>query len=234
MIFRRWFVIALVSLCLMALLAAAYLGWHVATVRLQADPQSADRLRGEVARLGTELETAVGELEVLRTRNQVDRRALEMLRRDLAAKREEVAGLEEELRFYRSLMAPEAVAGGLSIRQPELVASDTPGVYALRIVVQQEARRHELVRGELDIEITGSRGGEGVRYPLQDVVQESMPDPLVLGFRYFQAVEARLRLPDGLQPSSITVQARFTEPDALQLRRRFDWQVRERFTHAGK
>ena len=218
----------------MALPGAAYLGWHVASVRLQADPQSAQRLRSEVARLAEQLESAAGELEVLRTRSQVDRRALEMLRRDLAAKREEAAGLEEELRFYRSLMAPGEVAGGLSIREPELVAADSPGVYALRIVVQQEARRHELVRGELEIEITGSLDGERVSYPLREMVEEPAENPLALGFRYFQAIEARLRLPDGLEPSAITVQARFTKPDAVQFRRRFDWRVQERFTHAGK
>jgi len=231
---RRVSVLALVSLCLLGLPGAAYLGWHVASVRLQADPRSAEQLQAEVARLGEQLESAAGELEVLRTRSQVDRRALELLRRDLAAKREEAAGLEEELRFYRSLMAPGEVAGGLSIREPELVASDAPGVYALRIVVQQEARRHELVRGELEIEITGSRDGERVSYSLPDIVEQPGESPLVLGFRYFQAIEARLRLPDGLEPSAIMVRARFTKPDSLQFRRRFDWRVQERFTHAGE
>ena len=60
------------------------------------------------------------ELEVSRTRREVDRAALEMVRKEIAAEQEQTLALEESLRFYQGLMAPEDIARGLVLRPIEL------------------------------------------------------------------------------------------------------------------
>ena len=140
---------------IMTLLLGLYLGWKATP----SDPQFVHSLQLQLSSLQGELKTAQGDLEARRIRHEVDRHALEMLRREIAAQKKQAADLEEGLRFYRSLMVPEGVSkSGLSVRVPELVASERPGRFAFRLVVQQEARKHDLVKGQLSVEIAGFEG----------------------------------------------------------------------------
>jgi hypothetical protein len=174
------------------------------------------------------------ELEVERTRREVDRRSLELVREDIAAHKEEIAALEEGLRFYRSLMAPGEIAQGLSLRDIELVARSEPGHYAFRIVAQQEALRHQLLKGELRAEVFGTREGESTTYLLAELSDDLDGDTVPLRFRYFQAIEGEMTLPDGFQPEGISVVARSSTPREAEVTARYQWQLKERFTNVGR
>ena len=81
------------------------------------------------------------ELDMARTRSEVDEASLEMVRAEIAAQKEQLAVLEEELQFYRSLMSPEELAQGLSLRDMELVALEQPGeaLYTYSLTGEVEA-----------------------------------------------------------------------------------------------
>jgi hypothetical protein len=174
------------------------------------------------------------ELEVERTRREVDRRSLELVREDIAQQKEEIAALEEGLRFYRSLMAPGEIAQGLSLRDIELVAGAEPGRYAFRIVAQQEALRHQLLKGELRAEVFGTREGEPASYPLAELSDDLEGDTVALRFRYFQAIEGEMTLPDGFRPEGITVVAKASAPRKAEVTARYQWQLKEKFTNVGR
>ena len=100
----------------------------------------------------------------------------------------------------KGLMAPEEVARGLSLRAIELVAQQEPRRYAYRIVVQQEARKHELLKGTLSVEVVGVLAVREVNYPLVELSDELTDELLVLRFRYFQAIEGVYDAPEGFVP----------------------------------
>ncbi len=202
--------------------------------RLEGDPASALRLRESVSSLEKALDETRGELEMLRTRHEVDRQALELVRLEMAQQKERATELEEGLRFYRSLMAPDEVPGGLSIRQPELVEGARPGTYSLRLVVQQQARRHELVRGQLEAEVEGTLDGAEVSIPLGDLSADFSAQSMALQFRYYQSVEGELTLPDGMEPGGLSIVARASKPHKTEVGLQFPWRLQERFTHVGK
>ena len=174
------------------------------------------------------------ELEIARTRSEVDRAALQMLRRELAEQKDRNANLEEGLRFYRSLMAPEEIAQGLSLRPIELVAGERAGRFAFRIVVQQEARKHSILKGALQAEVYGLLEGEQVNYSLAEMADDLEAGDLALRFRYFQAIEGMLTLPAGFEPQGVRVNAKATSPSKVEVSEDFQWRVQERFTHVGK
>lgn len=169
------------------------------------------------------------ELEIATTRSEVDRAALEILRRDFAGQKETLSDLAEGLRFYRSLMTPDAVEQGLSLRPLELVATAENRRFAFRIVVQQKARQHRSLVGSLRVEVYGERGGEMVSYSLADLTETLEHHAVPLRFRYFQTVEGVLELPDGFQPQGMDVVAVASKPTKMRIDARYLWQVRERF-----
>ncbi len=223
------------GLLLIALLVAAFfLGKWVAYNGLRVDPGLYDAMKAEVPRLQqrvVELETQLG---VEQTRSQVSKQALEMVRRDIALQKEEIAGLAEGLRFYRGLMAPGEIAQGLSLRPLELVALDEPGLFSFRIVAQQEAMKHSLLKVDLFAEVVGVLDGEQLSYPLADLSSELESNPIPLRFRYFQSVAGVLKLPEGFQPRSVRLLAVAASPDEMEVKEEFPWQLKERFTHVGK
>lgn len=211
-----------------------YLGQRAAYNGVGMDPESNRVMQLELSVAREQLQTLEGELDVQGTRHEVDRRALEMVRRELAGQKERIADLEEELRFYQSLMAPGEIAQGLSLRAIELVARQEPGRYAYRIVVQQEARKHELLKGTLYVEVVGLLGEEQVIYPLSELSADLEEAEVALRFRYFQSIEGELVLPEGFEPQGVSVVATVSTPRKAEAREQFPWQLQERFTHVGK
>ena len=57
---------------------------------------------------------------------------------------------------------------------------------------------------------------------------------MALRFRYFQAVEGELSLPEGFEPEGVVVTATAVKPGNAEVREQFSWQTREKFTNVGK
>jgi hypothetical protein len=232
---RKQAVIVVLTLLFALALAGGFrLGQHVAYSGMGAKPKSYRAMQKELVSVRNALQSKLAELEIQRTRHEVDRQALEMVRKEMAGQSELIAGLEEGLGFYRSLISPEAVAPGLSLRKIEILAAQEPGHYLYRIVVQQEARKYEQLKGTLDAVVTGVAGGQPVEYNFAALSEGSGESGAALDFRYFQSIEGRIVLPAGFVPSGVTVEAHTVSPHQFQIREEFPWQIEERFTHVGK
>jgi hypothetical protein len=231
---RRLIALALVLLSAFSLGAGYYLGQHAAYREMGVKPKAYRAMQAELVGLHEKLQSLVTELDIQRTRNEVDRQSLELVRKDMAAQQEELAALEEGLAFYRSLIAPGEIAAGLSLRRLELVATQAPEVFLFRVVVQQEARKHDLVKGQLNIVLSGEQNGAVAEYSLAELSEDFEEAVQPLRFRYFQAVEGRLTLPEGFEPRVFTVVAKTSAPRELEVREEFPWRLDERFTHVGK
>ena len=174
------------------------------------------------------------ELTMLRTRYEVDRAALEMVRSELASQKLQIAELEEGIQFYRSLMAPGEIDQGLSLGGIELVPVDGDRRFAFRLVVQQEARKHSTLEGELYAEVLGTLDGERKSYPLSQLSEDVDSGIIRLRFKYFQAIEGELELPPGFEATTINVIASANKPKEMEASAQYPWQPQVRFTHVGR
>lgn len=225
--------LVLVLLLALSLAAGIYLGMH------WADPQGGnkiliERMQSEYAAMEAALKTARGDLEMQRTRHEVDKHALELLRSEMAAEKERTAELEEGLSFYRSMVVSEDMTKGLSLRKPELVPGDNPGGVRYRIFVQQKDREFETVEGRLSVEVYGVSGDREVSYPLAKLSKDFDEKAAKLQFRYFQAVEGEITLPDGFEPKGMKLEARARKPREMEVREQFPWTLQERFINVGE
>jgi len=189
----------------------------------------------EVSLSGTELLRELrNENEAQRVQHDLDVATLEMIRKEIASQKEQISQLEEGLLFYKSLMAPEAIAQGLSLRKIELVATEASDRFIFRLVAQQESRKHPLLKGSLSVELFGLLDGEEALYPLAEISDDIDGDTVSLRFRYFQAVEGELVIPEGFEPQGFRVVAKLSAPKKAEVREQFPWEVQERFTYVGK
>jgi len=212
----------------------ALVGQRAAYSGLGMDPEEYRAMRKALPAAQQRIAELEAEVAAAGTYREVDRTALEILRRDLAQQEEQIAALGERLQFYRGLMAPGEIAQGVSLRSLELVGREQSRRYAYRLVLQQEARKHSTVRGSLRITVQGLRDGKPASYLLSALAEDLAAADIELRFRYFQAVEGELRLPEGFTPRAIEARAMIESPRELTLTDQFPWQLQERFTHVGK
>ncbi len=232
---RRPIIVVVVILVLALVLEGGfYLGQHAAYSGIGARPKTYRATQEELISVQDTLRSRDAALAIQLARHEVDRQALELVRKELVGQQQDIAGLEESLGFYRSLMSPGKIATGLSLRGLDLMAGDQPRQYFYRIVVQQEARRHEQLKGSLSVVISGVMDGERVEYSLAELGEDFGDEGVALEFRYFQSVEGQLVLPEGFKPGNVRVDARTLEPHQFEAREEYPWQLEERFTHVGK
>jgi hypothetical protein len=227
-------VFVVVLLILLALLSGIFLGRYIAYRDMNGVSPTERSARLALSALRKELNVVRGDIQMQRTRHDVDKQALELVRSEMVAQKERIAELEESLGFYRSLVAPdEGGAGGLSLREPELVAGDTSGSFQYRIFVQHQSRERKVVDGTLSVEVFGSDGEKEVHYPLSKLSETFDDEAMTLHFRYFQAIEGELVFPEGFEPKGLRVIARASKPRKMKVRKEFPWVVQERFVNVG-
>ena len=211
-----------------------YFGQGAAYSGMGINPETYRELRAAAPVTVRQIEELGSELDVARVRSDVDRAALEMVRQEIAGHKNQVMDLEERLRFYQGLMAPEEIARGLILRPVEITATTSANRFNFRIVVQQEARKHALLKGSLSVTVFGLADGEELSFPLSSLSQDIEGKSVALRFRYFQAIEGELVLPPGFEPRSFSVLAQTTAPQKVEIREQFPWSVQERFSYVGK
>jgi hypothetical protein len=191
------------------------------------------QLRERVLVMAKELESLRQWKAENETRREIDRTALELVRQELATQQETIAELEKGIHFYRSLMAPDSEADGLSVRSID-IAPGANGKHPFRILVQQSARKHDLLTGTLQVVVNGTLDGEAASYDLSDI-SDQVPNPDIrLRFKYFQAIDGLLELPAGFTPDSLSVSARSVTPRKSVVNKEIPWAVQEEISHVGQ
>lgn len=230
-----WRVVLLLVLFLVSVRVAYMAGQRSALGEQPEQPeQHAGGITDPAGAASAEIDRLKKALAVESKRLELNERALELVRSEIASGSQERAALQEQLRFYRALMAPGSVKQGVSIRPPQLVADEPGGEVAFRILVQQKASKHQMVKGSLSVRVVGTLAGQEVSYPLSELTDHLMEPEVELQFRYFQALEGEIVVPPEFTPSAIAVSAKITKPRKLTLEESFPWKLQEQFTHVGK
>ncbi len=191
------------------------------------------RLRQTVVDQARRLDSLRQELSNIETRHDIDAAALELVRQQLAGQQEAIAELEKGIQFYRGLMAPGEVADGVSVHSIDLRSDRTNERLQFRVLVQQNSRKHELLTGKLQIFIEGLQNDLTVRYDLSELSEQVPNAEIRLRFKYFQAIDGELRLPEGFVPETVITRTESTKPKRTVAEQEFPWSTQERISHVG-
>jgi hypothetical protein len=162
----------------------------------------------------------------LKLGEEVDSIANEEVRRTVESLQQDIADLQEEVRFYKSVLMPNVEEKGLRIERLDVKATADPRKIRYQLLLTQVVDKHEYIQGRVEMQIVGKRNNEEARLSFDDVA-ELDGQPLQFRFRYFQNLDGEITLPDDFTPVEVMVIANSTGRDSRRLERRFDWHLAE-------
>ncbi|MGB5131933.1 MAG: DUF6776 family protein [Steroidobacteraceae bacterium] len=153
---------------------------------------------------------------------RVDRQAQSDAQRMIGDLQAETARQQQELQFYRGLVARQFGAGTLRVQELK-IRPEQGRRFRVLITMVQAAARDSVVNGTVSFAIDGTRGGALVQLALADVESNKRRE-LPFSLRFFQQIEVPIELPEQFRPASLQVeyrQRRGAEPS----RQTFTWRV---------
>jgi hypothetical protein len=212
----------LAGLLVIALLVTSYLfgkrqagvEWREATRQAASLQQSLQSLADDNARLKHELDFARASNA---RQQQISRQAREEINASLLASSEQIAELQENLRFYERIIHRDSADHGLQIRELQVNGPTADGSYSYALVIvdgdfgkkDSQGRASLLLEGDSEVEqaqvVPGSEG------------------EMLLRFRYFQRLAGSFQLPDGFTPKRLKVTVSLTGRKARQIEKWYDW-----------
>lgn len=225
---RQWcLTLASIVLVALALVGSYHWGYQRGGGDHEALLSERNRLQQSLHNARVESDDLRQEVANLKLGSMVDLKAGEEVRSQTVELKAQIARLEEDIAFYRSLMAPDDNNRGLTIGSLNVLSTGTPRQYEYQLVVQQLATSHELLNGHLTFEVVGRTDGQQRTLPLYRLSGQVDEAQIKLRFRYFQNIEGRLELPEGFEPERIEVVARSTGRNADRDEKNFGWLVQE-------
>lgn len=219
-----------------ALLAAAALGalmiWGVFEWGRRAgghDAIEAGRARQALAdrvmSLQADNETLRREIALMKAAGRVDGEAYGRVSREIDDLQSQIAELNQELAFYRGIMAPAEGTNGLQVQTVQIKPADGEGKFRLSLVLIQAGRQDRRVSGSLQVAVVGSAAGAVSRVQLRDPAGESQD--LRFAFRYFQILEADVDIPAEFSPERIDVSLHPDGRGQERMEVSFPWELEE-------
>jgi len=228
---RQRFVLLLL---LLAVPAAFYAGtwWQLrVTQSIEVEHQP---MQERLSVLEQELDQLRQRLVVVGSGESVAQQANEQSRLTIKLLEEQIFKQQQDLAFYKGVLAPASRREGLRIRSFEVQATDKPMHYRYKILLSRVGKDDKPLEGELAVVVEGRQGGKEVRLPLAELTQD-LPDQfrgqvMLFSFKHFQAIPdagrfAELKLPDGFTPHQVRVRAEVKGEKPLE--RTFKWMGQE-------
>jgi hypothetical protein len=222
---RRLRVVVGVVLVLTACALAFGIGYVNGFRAEQETVSQRDRFQHSYIEARTELESARQKVADLMVQDEIDDELTSKYRESVKTLEERIAGLEEEVRFYRSLMDPGSDRQGLRIERLDLKRTGNGGELRYKLLLTQVEKKHNVVQGQVTLNLIGTRDGETLVLPLNEVADVG-EYPMIYRFRYFQDFPGTLELPEGFDPQAVEVVAEGRGGKG-RLERSFEWRVEE-------
>lgn len=222
---KRWFALLIVGAALIA--GAYYFGAFQERTRLGNPASTITRLEAEVLSL-QQKNRELSQTSVIATKGaEVDRLANENVRKDIMNMRDHIAGLEEANSFYRSLMSPQDGTKGIHIGSVEIVPKRRDKHYKLKVVIQQIAKTHRLVKGNMRVTIDGTQLGKPVSFAVAELSDKTTQEDIALRFKYFQTFESELAIPDDFTPYQINIAIKTRGKKSVSVNKTLAWLVED-------
>ena len=173
-------------------------------------------------------------MAVLSSAEKLSQQANEQSRLSIKLLEEQIYKQQQDLAFYKGVLAPASRREGLRIRAFELQATDSPELFRYKILLSRVGKGEAPLEGQLHVSIVGKQGEQDVTLELA-ALSADLPDalheqPITFVFKHFQAIPeagrfAELKLPEGFVPREIKVRAEVQGEKPLL--RTFKWNKEE-------
>lgn len=178
--------------------------------------------KGRVELLKQERNDLKRELAMVKQAAEVDREALVAIRDQIKAMQSERLKMEEELAFLRGIVSTSSKKQVLRIQNFKLEPGLEAHQYVYKYTVSQVINSGSVVKGKIEMSITGLRGGEITLLNLEQLSEETLSSHK-MRFRYFQNIEGKLRIPTDFEPAKIKIEVKPSGKKLAPVDETFEW-----------
>lgn len=196
-----------------------------AGINLKAGLETRKQLRAELESLRADYTEARQQAILLERGRAIDRSALTEARKTMAELEKQIVKQQNDLAFYRSIMAPSETEKGLQVAELDVQPSAILPGYGFKLMLVQIGGNQRYVSGNVDLEVIGMEGDQAKTIPLEQLSPETQKTDTRFRFRYFQEIDGTLILPEGFEPLEIKVIARESGGKRAKVDRSFDWPI---------
>lgn len=182
-----------------------------------------DQIKGQLKESLRLIDAQRQQIADLKVGGQIDSRANEEVRQTVESLQNQVAELNEEIRFYKGVMLPNVEEKGLRIERLDLRAGTEPNKVKYSLLLTQVVDKHDYIQGGVQINLVGTQGDTETILPIDQVSDAT--NNIRFRFRYFQNIDGEVTLPPGFVPKEIKVVAQASGGPRLE--RNFEWQTGE-------
>ena len=127
--------------------------------------------------------------------------AADEIKRYLYEKDQKINELEEQLYFYRTVIAPEDEKKDLTVFSVRLRQGEQAQTYSVQVVLRNHRSKKGAVKGRVRVLVEGEFAPQGVVAVRDDL----LVDKISFSFKYFQRLQGVLRLPEDFSPDRLSV-----------------------------
>ena len=151
--------------------------------------------------------------------DQISREANRDLQGNLAEREQEIASLRTDVAFYERLVGPTQPRKGLNVFSSEFApVSDSAWHY--QIVLTQNLNRGAISEGRMRFTLEGVRNGKLASVEWEELHQKPGAPGQPFSFRYFQALDGSVMLPNDFVPRRVRV---LLDAQDVAVEQAFDW-----------
>ncbi len=122
----------------------------------------------------------------------------------------EQKSMEEELSFYRNIMAPEKDAKGLNIDHLAVTKIDSDGKFHFSLTIIQAQKQTRFLKGKVEITVFGqdkNNQANQLSYQFRELGTFKSAD-FKFQFKYFQNLQGFIQLPENFMPQRLVATAK--------------------------
>lgn len=192
--------------------------------KIETLTQTSSRLQAQLDDTEFEKAALAQRVGVLEKGGEVDRKATDSIRQTVKELKAQIATLEEEVAFYKGIMAPSSNDKGLRVSKIDLTPStDTENGFRYSIMLTQVADNSSYISGLAAVNFVGLRNGERIILPLRDLDSSVTELGVKFRFRYFQEVAGDIVIPANFAPEQVQVVLQSTGSKAQRVEQTIEW-----------
>lgn len=198
-------------------------GQYASLEKLSALGAERDQLQSQIIASEKEIRGFRQRVGALEKGGEVDRQATEGIRQTVKSLKAQVATLEEEVSFYKGIMAPSGQDKGLRISKIDIQPTDQADKYRYSIMMTQVADNSSYIKGLAAVNFIGVEDGKRKIIPLREVDEKISELGVKFSFRYFQEVAGAITMPATFKVEQVQVVLQSTGSKAQRVEDTIEW-----------
>lgn len=179
--------------------------------------------KARMVRLQDTLDAQSREIAALEVGRRVDQQSLAESQRMIGDLQSQVARLNQDVEFYRGVLAKEFGAGLVRV-QSVVIRPATRGHFVVEVTIVRAGARDAVRRGAARVSLSGNLRGALVEIPFRELSSEGGRE-VPFELRYLETLRIPITVPGALRPEALTVELLLSPGQRIVDRRTVGWMV---------